>query len=188
MGGRGASSAGGTSARSMNVPYDEWGEQIRKTYRDKDGNLVVIEDEMRTESEEYFEPISKAKILQEVDAWRNDDGTYGDADTAIYFAYSDGTFVDAADLNGKKYKKAGLVGVSFSGADDEMVWGGEINPKTGKLRKWQTWSEDGESGHTDTHVGWKTSTMWMERVKTTFTPNGRKKETIRKSTVKKVTA
>lgn len=169
FGGRGASSAGGTSAGSMNVPYDRWGKMVDEQIRDEDGTIIgYVEDRNVYEYEEMTRPITKKDILETVDAWRNDDGTYGDEDTAIHFAYKDGTFIDATDLNGKAYKKTGLVGVSFSGADDEMVWGGDMYK--GKLRMWQTWSEDGKSGSINSHRYYKAVSTYKVRTRVTYEP------------------
>ena len=98
----------GSSGAVKVVPIDKWKAQESKdVYAIIDGEKVLVgqeEDVDRWETEPYTEPISKKAILQMVDDWRMDDGTYGDEDTKIYFAYEDGTFVDADDLNGKRYK------------------------------------------------------------------------------------
>lgn len=164
MGGRGAS-----SSNSMNVPYDKWGKMVDEHIYDKDGAMIgYIEDREVFEYEPVVEAITKKQALQAVDDWRMDDGTYGDKDTAIYFAYQDGTFVDAADLNGKAYKKTGLIGVSLSGADDEFVWGGEMYK--GEFRAWKTWSEDGESGHSNSHAYHKAVGVYKIRTKVITQP------------------
>ena len=169
MGGRGSG-----SGTRMNVPYEEWGKMVDKPIKDKDGNTIgYIEDRDVYVSEPDYRTVTKKDVLNDIDGWRNDDGTYGDEDTAIYFAYKDGTFVDADDLNGKKYKTTGLVGVSISTADYEMVWGGEIG-RDGKLHQWETWSEDGESGRANSYSGYKAVAVYKERVKTTYNnPNGK---------------
>lgn len=171
FGGRGASSAGGTSEGSMNVPYERWGKMIDQEVRDENGDIIgYIEDFERTEYEPFVEKTTKKAVLADIDAWRMDDGSYGDNDVAIYLAYNDGAFVDLKDLNGKAYKKTGIVGASISTGDYEMVWGGEIDKKTGKLRMWKTWSEDGESGHTNSLAGFKAVGNYKVRIKTTQEP------------------
>ena len=171
FGGRGATSSVGSSAGSMNVPYDRWGKMIFEEILDKDGAVIgSIEDAERFVTEDYVEPTTKKAVLADIDAWRNDDGTYGDNDVSILLAYQDGTFVDVKELNGKAYKKTGIIGASISTGDYEMVWGGEINKKTGKKEMWQTWSEDGESGHSNSISGAKQVGSYKVRVKTTFEP------------------
>ena len=98
-GGKGATSSNGASKGNMNVPYDRWGEMIYEEILDKDGAVIGrIEDEERYVTEDYVEPTTKKSVLADIDAWRNDDGTYGDNDVAIYLAYK---------INQKKkYKEA----------------------------------------------------------------------------------
>lgn len=125
FGGRGATSSIGSTKEKMNVPYDRWGKMISEDIRDDDGTIIgSIEDVERYVTEDYVEPTTKKAVLADIDAWRNDDGTYGDNDVAIYLAYNDGKFVDVKDLDGKAYKKTGIVGASISTGDYEMVWGG----------------------------------------------------------------
>ena len=186
-------SRGSGSGSQMNVPFDKWGREVNdEPVYDKEGNTVgYISDELRSITEEYTEEVTKKQVLEDIDAWRMDDGTYGDDDVAIYLAYKDGTFVDVKDLNGKAYKKTGIIGASISTGDYQMVWGGEITKK-GDFVEWQTWSPDGESGESNSISGYKTVGVYRQRVKTTFNnPNGRggyktKREVLRKSKVKKV--
>lgn len=175
----------------MSVPYDKWGKDIDNEYiYDKNGDRIgYIADTTNSVMEPRIAPTTKKEVLQEIDAWRNDDGTYGDDDTAMYIAYKDGTFVDLSELDGKAYKKSGICGVSFSGPDDEFVWGGEMH--NGKLSLWKTWSEDGESGQANSHAYWEEVGLYKIRQRVTFNnPDGRggwktKYETIRRSTVKR---
>ena len=52
FGGRGTTSAGGTSEGNMNVPYDSWGKMINKEVRNEDGEVIgYIEDYERLEYE-----------------------------------------------------------------------------------------------------------------------------------------
>ena len=176
----------------MSVPYDKWGDDWKAwdhPVYDSEGNKIgVIEDRIVYIQEEDIRPATKKEVLADIDGWRMDDGTYGDEDTKICFAYKDGTFVSADDLNGKAYKKTGLVGVSISTGDYEMVWGGEMH--NGSVRPWQTWSPDGESGHSNSYSGYKATGAYKERVRITYNnpgPNGTyktKREVIRRSTTK----
>ena len=164
-----------TSGKSMNVPYDKWGREVsNEIIRDEDGNTVgSIDDETIFIYEEDVQPVTKKQVLQDIDGWRNDDGTYGDGDVNITIAYEDGTFVTSDDLNGRRYKKSGIIGASISTADYEMVWGGEIN-RNGRFVEWQTWSEDGESGKSNAYSGYKAVEKYRQRVRTTYNnPNGR---------------
>ena len=204
MGGRGSSSPSGGDKRNgygkkedpMNVPFDEWGQMINhEEIIDKNGDRIgYIQDEYAYNYEPDIHPVTKKDVLSEIDAWRNDDGTYGDEDTAIYLAYKDGTFVDTDDLNGKAYKKTGIVGASISTGDFEMVWGGEVG-RDGEVHPWETWvspsdMDAGERGHSNSYSGYKATSYYKKRTRVTFnTPNGRGgyktvRETVRKSTTK----
>lgn len=196
MGGRGASSSGGGGSVKT-VPYDSWGKMKEEWLRDKDGNLIgTIKDDTRYIYEPDIRPITKKEILSDIDGWRNDDGTYGDQDTAIYLAYKDGSFVNVNDLDGKAYKKSGIVGASISTADYESAWGGEVNKKTGNIDPWtvHNFDDDGNEveGKANSYSGHKATGKYIVRTKTTYNnPNPRrdgtyitKYETLRKSTVK----
>lgn len=186
---RGTTTEGGVPI----VKYEDWGTfksgaDVELLY-DENGSMIgKIEDEWRYINEPDIHPVTKKEVLEDIDAWRMDDGTYGDQDTKIYLAYKDGTFVDADDLNGKAYKKSGIVGASISTGDYEMVWGGEM--KNGVLQPWETWSEDGESGYRNSYSGYKAVGEYKARVKTTYNnPNGKGgyktiRETLQQSTVK----
>lgn len=195
MGGRGANGMDrlmrGGNAKL--VAYDKWGEEINfQEIRDKDGTIIgYVHDETRYVSEPEIRTVSKQEILADIDAWRDDDGYYGDADTAVYFAYKDGSFITADDLDGKKYKKAGLVGASISTGDYQMVWGGEVDKKTGKVVPWTTNEFDDNAnpipGHSNSYSGYKTVGKYKVRVRETYNnPNGKggyktKREIIRRS-------
>lgn len=187
MGGRGSNSG---MEGSMNVPYDSWGKEISmQEIRDKNGNVIGhIEDSNVFVQEPEVRPVTKREVLQDIDNWRMDDGSYGDEDTKIYLAYDNGDVIDASDLGGAKYKKKGLIGASISTADYEMVWGDEIH--RGQRVPIQTWSESGESGRSNVYSGYKATGVYRIRTKTTYNnTNGRggyrvKREIIRKSSVK----
>ena len=193
----------------MNVDWNKWGEvldwgqhkEIIETGDDGIPTVVgYIGDELRYITEPEERPITKKEIMAEIEGWKNDDGTYGDDDTHITIAYDDGTFF-ANDMSGGNYrekmKKTGIIGASLSTADYEMVWGGEMNRKTGQIEPYKTWvspydEEEGREGKSNSYSGYKTVGMYRVRVKTTYNnkyPNGRsytKHEIIRKSKVKKV--
>lgn len=176
MGGRGA---GGKISRV--IDYDKWGKMVDETLRDKDGTVIGrIWDEYQYDKVEDIKPITKKEILDDIDAYRNDDGKYGwgDGDVAIYVAYDDGKFVNVTELEGKAYKKKGIIGASISTPDYESVWGGEINKKTGKKEMWQTWSEDGNSGHQNSYSGYKTVSQRIVRRKRVSVKTTRKDGTI----------
>ena len=181
---------GHSTESGRNVPYDKWGpEKDREQIRDENGDLIgVIHDEIRYVQEEDIRPVTLKDVLADIDAYRQDDGTYGDDDISISLAYEDGTFVDVNALNGKRYKKKGIVGAHIGTPDYEMVYGGEM--RNGSLRPWQTWSEDGESGHSNSYSGYKATGAYRVRIRTTFNnldDRGRyrtKHEIIRRSAVK----
>ena len=193
--GRGSSKASGGTVKT--VPYDKWGKEVHlEPVKDENGDTIgYINDENFYLREPYHEKITKKQILSEVDAWRMDDGTYGDEDTMIGIAYDDGSYVRLNDLDGNKpYKKSGIVGVHVSTADYEMVWGGEKNKKTGKIDLYKTleFDDDGNNidGFANSISGYQTIGHYKVRVKTTYnnlTPKGSyttKREHLKKSTVK----
>lgn len=165
----------------MNVPYDEWGEEVRydPIYGEVDGIDSLIgwyEDRKVFDYEEDIRPVTKKEVLEDINAWRMDDGTYGDDDVAIYIAYKDGTVVGKDDLDGKAYKKTGIVGASISTGDYEMVWGGEIG-RDGELHQWKTWNpDDDEAGHANSYSGYKAVSSYWIRNKV-ITTNRRKNGT-----------
>lgn len=182
-----------SGANAMSVPYEEWGKEIDKPILDGEGNTIgYIEDETRYVYEDDIRKVTKKEILNDIDGWRNDDGTYGNEDTSILLVYEDGAVVDVDDLNGKRYKKAGIIGASVTTGDYEMVWGEEYVRRNGRRERVpiQTFSEDGESGLTNSYSGVKATGAYKVRVRTTYNnPNGRggyktERQTIRKSTVK----
>lgn len=189
MGGRGAK-----NGDAMNVPFDSWGTVINhKPIKDKDGNTIgYINDEVRADMEEDIRPTTKKEVLRFIDDWRDDDGTWSDDDMRGYISYKDGSFVDVSDLNGKNYKKQGIVGAYISTPDYEAAWGEEYNSGKRKFEPLQTWSEDGESGRSNTYSGYKSTSMYRVRVKTTYNnPDGKggyrtKTEVIRRSTKKPI--
>lgn len=210
MGGRGATSGGGGAGGAgsdgvirdnrMDVPFDEWGKMIEDTEYIPDptgeyDSIGEIYDEIRYNEVKYDEPITKKQILEEVKAWKNDDGTYGGGDETIYIAYKDGTVLDLTDSETGKFPKTGIVGVSVSTANDQYVWGGEISKKTGNLVPWETWvspydESNGVKGKANTHSGYKAVSKYIVRVKHLWVPDTksgeRKYETLRKSQPKAV--
>lgn len=198
MGGRGSSSAGGGVGRNMEVPYDSWGETI--SIRSV-GDNAYIEDETRYVQVPEVIQTNKKMLLADIDAWRNDDGTYGDENTSFAIAYDDGSVVFPSDFEPghKKYKRSGIVGVAVSTGDYEEVWGGEWrrNRETGRwgLDPYTTTGHDDypdTAGLKNTYVGMKATGRYKVRVKTTYERNpitGRtttKREIIRRSTIKNI--
>lgn len=199
--GRGSS---GMGENPMSVDWDKWGEIINYEpieITDENGERIVIghiQDELRSITVPEERPVTKAEVMKDIQDWKNDDGSYGDEDVHIFVAYDDGTFFTndwsgsrGGNIYRDKLKKTGVIGASISTGDYEMVWGGDKG-KNGEIRKWETWSSDGESGKSNTYSGYKTTGMYRVRVKRTYNerfPNGRihpKIEIIRKSKVKKV--
>ena len=206
--GIGSSHYGNGSAADMNVDWDKWGEVLNPgvqiTEMGEDGIPVVvgrIYDETVFIYEPDEHPITKKDILDEIAAWKNDDGTYGIEDTSIFVAYDDGTFFssDGSKMSGyrDKFKKSGIIGATVMTGDYEMVWGGERNRKTGQIEPYKTWvspedEDNGKEGKSNSYSGYKAVSQYMRRIKKTYNnklPNGRsvtKNEVIRKSKVRKV--
>ncbi len=187
---------------NMNIPYDEWGEQLNganiQLVKDANGTVIGnIEDVLRTESEPVHRKATKADALRYADEWKNDDGTYGTGDEAIYIAYEDGKFLNLTDGDPhKRWSKQGISGISISTGDDEMVWGGEWVRRPYKQPEFQPYTthefdDDGNEieGYQNSHSYYRTKNVWLERVKTTYTRNERgrnvtQREVLRRSTKK----
>lgn len=181
----------------MNVPYDKWGEEIQnKLIRDSEGTVIgYIQDQIRFDYEPDIRKITKKDAMDDIEAWKNDDGTYGTGDEAIYVFYEKG-MVNVTELEeGQKFKKSGIIGISISTGDYEIVWGNERNSRTGKLEPITTWTESGEGGKSNVYSGYKAVSEYRVRVRETSVPektaNGsvryrRKREIIRKSTKKSI--
>ncbi len=75
-----------------------------------------------------------------------------------------------------------------------MVWGGNIDKRTGKLVEWTVHDENGDEGMSNTYSGYKAVAVYRQRVKTTYNnPNGRGgyrtvRQVIRQSQKKKITS
>lgn len=194
MGGRGS---GGNRNNSMNVPFEEWGEmQGLQTIKDENGTIIGwTEDQYRHETEPVHRPVTKKEMLSEIDAWKNDDGTYGTGDEAIYVAYKNGKFVNLTELEpGEKWSKSNISGISISTGDYDMVWGGEyIRPRYGNPRfepyRTNEWDSNGNpiEGYENSYSGYRTSAEWKVRVKETYYKdekgrNRTRREIIRQST------
>lgn len=121
----------GTKADEMNVPYDEWGPRLDNEliYENReDGRWVVgsIYDRQEVEWEPYIQKVTKSELLGDIDAWKQEDGTYGsgDGDEAFYIIYEDGKTLDLTDgLPHKRWSKQGIIGVYYSDSDTSAVWG-----------------------------------------------------------------
>lgn len=168
MGGRGQKAPGGVKTVSM----EKWGRDItipEAVYEVIDGQKTVvgeIYDDREYDQVPDIRKTTKKQTLEEVDAWRSEDGTYGNEDVTIYIQYDDGNMVDLDDLDGKSYKKSGIIGVSISTPDYEMVWGDEMHK--GQRIPMKTWSEDGESGLSNVYSGYKSTKMRKVRKKRMF--------------------
>ena len=210
MGGRGSSSPAGGDKRNgygkkedpMNVPFDEWGaETDERIYGEWNGERTQIgyyEDRTVYDYEEDIRPVTKKEALAEIDVWRNDEygreqyGSYGDEDVSIIVAYKDGKVISDDELeNGKAFKKAGIVGVSISTPDYQMVWGGEVG-RDGKLLTWETSENEEGKTYTNSYAGYKPVSLYKVRYKIIHNnqrPNGTyytTYERVRQSTKKKV--
>ena len=182
--------SGGGKEDPMNVPYDEWGEELRHYSEGEDIDTVHIDDELRSIMEEDISKATKKEVIDTILAWRDDDGLWTDDDMAGYIAYKDGRFIDVKDLNGKSFPRQGIIGAYFSGPDDEMAWGYEMSRSGGRLHEvpMTVHSEDGRA-FMNTHIGYETTGFYRERIRQSYYRNERgrvitRRETIRKSTVK----
>lgn len=189
----------GVTQNDMNVPYDEWGPEISiQSHKDKDGNNYYIQDEYRRELEPEHRTITKKYALDDVEAWKNDDGTYGTGDEAIYIAYEDGKFLNLTDGDThRRWSKQGISGISISTGDYQVVWGGEWIRKPYQqpvFEKYTTSEWDSDSnpvdGYSNSYSGYRTAAMWKVRVKTSYPYNEKtgkyetKREILRQSAKK----
>ena len=162
----------------MNVPYDQWGREISiESVTDENGRTAYIEDVQRWNYEHDPTPITKKDALSEIRNWeeKTDDGwQYSDDDVHIYVAYENGDTLGDDELNGKRFKRSGIIGISVSTPDYSLVWGEdwkgsgrnrERTPMTG-------FYEDPDEGpfYTNTMLDYKVTEIWRERIKTTYEP------------------
>ena len=189
-------STGTAKVDQMNVPYDQWGTFLDgadiQDIRDAEGNMVGdIRDREVFVKEHQLTPIEKRDAVNFALEFYSklDGGWMVDDDYKIYFAYEDGTFRDVADNPEKGLNRKGLIGVSVSTPDDEMVWGGNVRWRNGRkeFQQWGVHDEDGNEVEGNYHAWFKTVASYRQRVKTTYNnPNGRggyrtKREVIRQS-------
>lgn len=181
----------------MAVPYDEWGPMIDETLRrvGDDGITEVygsIRDDTVYNMERDYHTTTKKELLADIEAWRMDDGSYGDDDTHIYIAYEDGsTWSSTDDHGGKPFKKRGIIGMSLSTGDYEEVWGEDwVGRGWERRRTPMKTSEDpetGEPGRSNTYAGYKPVSKYKIRTRVTYEPDARgrmrpKRERLRQST------
>lgn len=203
-GGRGAAGAGPSAPEKapdeMAVPYDEWGPMIDEefTYTMSNGEVDEhgrLEDRIVYDMARDFQPTTRKGLLADIEAFRNDDGTYGDDDIAIFIAYEDGSSWSNQFSNtaSKPFKKRGIIGLSLSTPDYEEVWGEDWTGgrwaherKRVPMRTAED-PETGEPGRANSYAGYKAVSKYRVRTRITVEPNGRggyrqKRETIRRST------
>lgn len=161
------------------VPYDKWGKMLQgrdaKDILDKNGDRIgIIEDEIRYNQVEDVWKVTLADAKRDLNGWLNDKDengwSYGNEDTSFFVAYADGTQLGDDELDGKKFKQTGIIGIAIQTGDYEMVAGDEWVRRNGKMERVpiQTWSEDGESGLSNVYSGYKSTEAWIERVETTW--------------------
>lgn len=190
---------GGKVGTAQSVPIDKWGreinnEPIKRTL--PDGTTEVYgytNDENVYEYEPFVQSITKKEILSEIDALKNDDGTYGDDDYGIFVSYENGETWD--NSSGQKLKKKGIIGVSVNTPDEQMVWG-EDWIGSGRNRRrvpMESVETDEVPAKTNSRIGYRAVSVYKQRVRTTYDnidprTGGYKpkREIIRKSSVKKL--
>lgn len=187
---------------TMNVPINEWGEMWDSyDHRVMDGDTIIgtIEDKYFYDREPDIRKITKSKALDELDAWKNDDGTYGagDGDESIYVIYDDGRYFNLTDGEPhKRWSKQGIKGISISTADYEIAWGEEYDRRNREWTPIRTHEFDANGnvieGYANSLSSSKISAEWIERIKTTHVwdeklkRNRTVREVLRKSTKKQV--
>ena len=187
----------GAKQNQMNVPYDEWGVRVdsEPIYEDReDGRWVIgsINDVQEVEWEPYVENVTKKDLLGDIEAWKNDDGTYGTGDEAFYITYENGNTLDLTDGQPhKRWSKQGIIGVFYSDSDTSAVWGDDwVGSGYGRTRVQQTVEEHDKNFdptgrmHTNARVGYKQTKRRWKRVEERYdTQTGKRtRRTIRQST------
>lgn len=131
-----------------------------------------VYDRTHNVMEKDYHKVDKTEVMKDIEGWKNDDGTYGTGDEAIYVAYEDGKVVALHELDpGEKWSKQGICGLRISTGDYEMVWGGEwIRPKYEKPRfePYETSEFDSNGndipGKQNSYSGYKLVGTYKERV------------------------
>ena len=167
----------------MSVPYDQWGEELSiESFTDERGNTGYIEDVRRWNYEQDPMPITKKDALSEIKNWEDktaDGWQYGDDDVHIYVTYENGDTMADDELNGKRFKRTGIMGISVSTPDYSLVWGEEWRG-SGRNRErvpMTGFYEDPDNGpfYTNTMLGYRNTETWLERVRTEYVPVTRKR-------------
>lgn len=182
----------------MNIPYDQWKhEEDKHTARGTEKPYDVYErDETRYIHEKDIRKVTKKSTMEEVEVWRNDDGTYGTGDESIYIFYDNGKFVDLTDGEvHERWSKQGVRGISISTGDYQQVWGEEYYPKTKEWKPIQTDEFDEDSnpidGYSNSYSGYKATGVYNVRQQETIFLNDRnrwekKYTTLKMSTVHRI--
>lgn len=199
MGSRGAGSG---RSGSGEVPFDKWGKMIengfdnRKPIYDEKGNEVgteFVEDYTAYVQVPFVQEATVSQVTKDINAWKNDDGTYGDDDTVMGVYYSNGDYIDSRnDDFGKRYakNKRDIVGATISTPDYEAAAGKAIT-RNGWVDM-ETSDVAGRS-YSNAYVGYVATGMYKVRQKTTYLEGSYAKahgkrtvqhERVRQSTVK----
>lgn len=192
----------------MAIPYDQWTpdprgqwearNQSKEEHYDAEDPYVTYEyDETRYVKAPDVRKTTKKSTLAEVEAWKDDEGYYGDSsgDQSILIFYEDGRMLDLTDgEKHKKWSKQGIIGISVNTADYEQVWGYELHK--GELVPLETHEFDEHDnlvpGYTNSYSGEQITGKYKVRVReTTYLDKkwGRwrtKYDTLKKSTVKSI--
>ena len=173
MGSRGAGSG-------REVAYDKWGHFIepmegfgnRKAIYDENGNEVGSEHLEDSTHQVYVPVIQEAtvsQIVKDINAWKNDDGTYGDEDTYMSVEYSDGRHISNQDDNFRKVfakNKRDIVGATISTADYEAA-AGKTKTSKGWVDNETSEAANGKS-YTNSYIGYVSVGEYKTRNKYTY--------------------
>lgn len=185
--------------KRMNIPYDEWQHEEDKHTGRPAGDRpydVYERDTTRYIMDKDIRKATKKSTLEDVENWKNDDGTYGTGDEAIYIIYDNGKFLNLTDGEvHNRWSKQGIRGISISTGDYEQVWGEEYYPKEQEWKPLRTHEFDDNAnpieGYANSYSGYKATGAYKVREEETVFLNDkdrwqRRYRTLRMSTVKKI--
>ena len=188
---------------AYDVPYEEWQKkpEVSEEHYDADVPYSVYEkDSTQWVQAKDIRPVSKKNTIDDVESWKNDDGTYGTGDESIHVIYDDGSVVELTDGDTHRgWKTKGVIrGISISTGDYQQVWGEEYYPRSREWRPLTTteWDEDDNpvEGYANSYSGVKAVGTYYTRKRQTLTLNKErnkwesKYETIGMSRVKRLGA
>lgn len=164
-----------------NIPYKDWKHQEDRKDDHYDASTpysIYEHDEKHYVREKDIRKVGKKDTIEEVEAWKNDDGTYGtgNGDESIYVIYDDGSYEELTDGETHRgWKSKNIKGISISTGDYMQVWGEEYNSKTKEWTPLETYEFDDNAnpiqGYSNSYSGGKFTGEYNARIRRTTTFN-----------------